>query len=89
MGQATHRLKSSSEQIEHDIASIRQELGTVLSELEHRRHEFTDWRLQLRRRGPKLVRAAMGVFAAVRTFQKLRQLRRARATWRTPARLER
>lgn len=84
MGQATHAMKSSPEQLEHDITSIRQELDTVLSELDRRRHELTDWRLQFRRRGPKLIRLTLGVIAAVRTFRKIR---RARTAWRSPARL--
>jgi hypothetical protein len=55
-------------QLEGDIAALREELGTLVGELDHRRHELLDVKLQLKRHaggaalfGVALVATAGGV----------------------------
>jgi hypothetical protein len=54
MGQGTPGVVEP-EMIEREIAGIRGTMGGVLRELDHRRHELLDWRLQLRRHGVALA----------------------------------
>jgi hypothetical protein len=75
MGEAADRLKAlppvtrkeretpkeRAREIEGEIDDIRRSLDRDLSELDKRRHEATDWRLQLRRH-PRMV-AALGIGA--------------------------
>ncbi|GAC1346985.1 MAG: hypothetical protein NVSMB23_25530 [Myxococcales bacterium] len=53
--------KQRTRQIEGEIDEIRRRLDRNLSELDRRRHEATDWRLQMRRH-PRLV-AGVGIGA--------------------------
>ena len=48
-------------EIEHDIESIRGDLGDLVGELDRRRHEALDVRLQLRRHAPTVMTLAAGV----------------------------
>ncbi len=69
MGKGTPGVEPDA--IEQEIAGIRGTMGGVLRELDHRRHELLDWRLQLRRHGVAIAvgAAALGlviVFAATR-----------------------
>lgn len=43
------------EHLTKDINQIRDNLGDLVGELDHRRHELFDWRLQLRRHGLALA----------------------------------
>ena len=60
--------REATRQLEGDIAALRKELGTLVSELDRRRHELVDVKLQLRRHaggavltGVALVAAATGI----------------------------
>ena len=53
---------ASPGQIERDIESLRSELGELMEELDRRRHEVLDLRLQIRRHGALI---ALGVTAAI------------------------
>jgi hypothetical protein len=57
-------MSEQREQIERTADRIRDELRVTLRELDHRRHEATDLKLQLRRHAPLLVTAA-AVFIAL------------------------
>lgn len=65
------------EQLERQARELRIRLDTVLAELDHRRHELTDWRLQLRRHWKKLALVGGGVLALVGGLAALRSHRRA------------
>ena len=56
---------ASPETMAREIESLRADLDDVVAELDRRRHELTDWRLQLRRHRGKLLVVAAGVAAAV------------------------
>jgi hypothetical protein len=54
VGQKTNRV-AEPEKLVHHVEQIREGLTEVVSELDRRRHELMDWRLQLRRnKGPIL-----------------------------------
>jgi hypothetical protein len=105
---ATARPKDGEEAervIEREIGDLRQELGGIVNELDRRRHEAFDVRLQLRRHRTAVVTAgavallfAVGGFVAWRTARlrqdrlavRLQNLGRAIAIMsRNPDRLER
>jgi hypothetical protein len=71
--------REASRQLEGDIAALREELGTLVGELDRRRHELVDVKLQLKRHaggaaltGVSLVAAAAGV-VWLRTWQARRR----------------
>ena len=41
--------EESPEQLEHDIEEIRDDLSAIVNEIDHRREEALDWRVQLHR----------------------------------------
>ena len=68
MGEGTSRVNRSPEDVEREERQLREDLDPMLHALDIRRHELTDWRLQLRRHGPTLMKAGAvvaGVFVAV------------------------
>ena len=68
MGEGTSRVNRTPEDLEREVRDIRQSMDPVLQELDVRRHELTDWKLQLRRHGPTLMKAGAvvaGMFVAV------------------------
>jgi hypothetical protein len=82
MGKGTDGVKASPEELEQEVHAIRDEMSPVLSELDHRRHEMTDWKLQLRRRAPALIKGVAVLAALVAGFavvKKRRAKSRARA----------
>ena len=82
MGEGKAGVNAKPEEIEREVEQIRGNLDPVLRELDVRRHELTDWRLQLRRHGPRLARvgaAAAGVFAVIQVVKRYRARRRARS----------
>jgi hypothetical protein len=81
MGERTNGVKTSPEVLEREVESIREGMTPILSELDHRRHDLTDWRLQLRRRGPALLKAfgvLAGLLAVVQIVKRQGRTRRAR-----------
>ena len=88
MGEGTSRVNRTPEDLEREVRDIRQSMDPVLQELDVRRHELTDWKLQLRRHGPTLMKAGAvvaGMFVAVgvakdvgRTMRRRMRRRRAR-----------
>jgi hypothetical protein len=73
-------------ELERDIETIRGNLGGLIGELDHRRHEALDVRLQLRRHGLLLglgLLAVAGVVTGVVLMRRARKRRRRRL----PARL--
>jgi len=68
MGEGTSGVKRTPEELEREVESIRESMDPVLEELDTRRHELMDWKLQLKRHGPtlgKAVAVAAGIFMAV------------------------
>jgi hypothetical protein len=59
---ALHGELAEPEEIEREVEQIRENLEPVLHELDIRRQELMDWRLQLRRHGPTLLK--IGAMAA-------------------------
>lgn len=78
MGQGTHGVKASPEELKREVEEIREGMTPVLDELDHRRHEMTDWSLQLRRHGPALLKGVAAIAAVIVTV-KLMKRGRARA----------
>lgn len=76
MGKGTDGVKASPEELEQEVREIRDDMTPVLKELDHRRHELTDWGLQMRRRGPAIMK---GVAIAATLFAALKLVKRARA----------
>jgi hypothetical protein len=62
MGEGKSHVKTeeSPEQIEHEIENIRENITDIASELDRRRHELVDWRLQLKKHGPAIAMVAGG-----------------------------
>jgi len=65
MGQGTARVDQDPRQLETEIAGLRDELGTLVAELDRRRHEALDVRLQLRRHAWAVAAAGTGFAATV------------------------
>jgi hypothetical protein len=83
MGEGTTRLNGGGEpsprDLEQEIGEIRDELGGLVGELDRRRHEALDWRLQVRRHRRGIAIAAGATIAAVAGVVMLRRsLRRRR-----------
>lgn len=81
MGQGAHGVKASPEDLKREVEEIREGMTPVLDELDHRRHEVMDWKLQLSRRGPTILKGAAAIVAVIATVQLIRR-RRARAARR-------
>jgi hypothetical protein len=64
VGQRTNRVEEP-ERLEHDVEKIRDALGEVVSELDRRRHELTDWKLQLRKHGGLLIAVGVGLASVI------------------------
>ncbi len=65
MGQGTGRVEESPAELEHDIERLREGMTKVARELDVRRHELFDWRLQLRRHSTAVWLAAGSVVVLV------------------------
>jgi hypothetical protein len=65
MGQGTARVDQDPQQLETEITGLRDELGSLVAELDRRRHEALDIRLQLRRHAWAVAAAGTGVAATV------------------------
>lgn len=81
MGEGRGSVKRSPEDLEREVESIRESMDPVIQELDARRHELTDWKLQLRRHGPALMKAGAfvaGVFVAVGVVQDVQRTVRRR-----------
>jgi hypothetical protein len=75
----THVTIESSEQLENEVESIRGTIGQIASELDQRRRDLVNWRLQVRRHARAIVSAAAGVIVllgATATLGALRGRRR-------------
>ena len=62
MGERTTGL-DDPELLELQIEAIRRNLTGIVRELDHRRHDFVDWRAQLAKRKPAIAMAAGAVVA--------------------------
>jgi len=73
MGERKIGVESASpEELEQEVARIREDIEPLARELDRRRHEMMNWRMQVRRRAPKAVRVvalALGVVTAVKTIR--------------------
>jgi hypothetical protein len=54
-----------SSEVREDIEQRRADLGVYLAEIDRRRHDAFDWRLQLRRRRTAITLVCAGVAAAI------------------------
>ena len=71
---------SSPEDLEQEVARIREDIEPVARELDRRRHAMMDWRTQVKKRAPKAARfvaVALGVVTAVKTIRHRRAQRKA------------
>lgn len=72
MGQGTNGVADASspppERLEREVETIRGNLDGIVSELDRRRHELTDWRLQLRRHRTQLIAAGASLAAIMASF---------------------
>lgn len=67
MGEGTPGVADQPEDLERRVETIRGDLDAIVAELDRRRRELLDWRLQLRRhRG-----AVVAIFAGVLTIAAL------------------
>jgi hypothetical protein len=72
--------RSSPEELEQEVARIREEMEPLARELDLRRHEMTNWRLQMRRKAPKIARFVgilLGVVAGAKAIHHRIASRRA------------
>jgi len=67
MGEGARSLDKSDgpPQLEREIESLREEMTAIVEEIDRRREELFDWRLQLRRHGVGPAAAAAGVVVGV------------------------
>jgi hypothetical protein len=63
MGQGTTGV--APQQLEAEITSLRDELSALVGELDYRRHELLDVKLQLRRHAWKVATAGLGLAAGI------------------------
>lgn len=71
--------KAHAREVESEIEDIRKRLDSTLAELDKRRHEVTDWRLQMRRHPRVVAGAGIGALALVGGLVALALLSRRRA----------
>jgi hypothetical protein len=81
-------VEPDAERLQRDIEAIRGELGGLVGELDHRRHELFDFRLQLRRHAVAFGVGALVAAGLVAGGVALGVMRRRRRQ-RLPARLRR
>ena len=75
--------REAARQLESEIAAVREELSALVAELDRRRHEAFDVKLQVRRHGLELALTGVALVAAASGFVWLRSRRsRRRAGWR-------
>lgn len=87
MGQGTHGVKASPEELKREVEEIREGMTPVLDELDHRRHQMMDWRLQLQKHRPAILKglaAAAAMFTVVTLTRRVRHARSARKRRRPP-----
>lgn len=66
MGEGARSVESDNPpQLEREIEDLREEMTAIVDEIDRRREELFDWRLQLRRHGVGPAAAAAGVVVAV------------------------
>ena len=98
MDQGTHRMngQKTPESLEREVNGIRAGLDAILAELDRRRHELTDWRLQVRRHPFKAALLGGGVLAVVggtialavlRHRRRHRPREKARRLWKALSRM--
>jgi len=78
MGEGTHGVKATPEDLEHEVESIRDGMAPVLDELDHRRHELADMPRRIKSRLPRALKAIATVAALV-TVARIIRGRRSRA----------
>jgi hypothetical protein len=80
MGERTDDVRDidSPENLEQEVEDIRDNMTDIVGELDRRRHEVLDWRLQLRRRAGPLAMAAVGLVILVGSAAGLSIWRRRR-----------
>lgn len=74
--------EQEAERLQGDVRAIRDKLGGLVGELDHRRHEALDWRLQLRRHAVPLMLGGVvavglvcgGIALSVRRARQRRRL---------------
>lgn len=79
MGKGAHGVNASTDELKREVEEIREEMTPVLDELDHRRHEMMDWRLQLRRRGPTIAKGVLALVAVLTVVRLVRHRARRRA----------
>ena len=57
-GKTDVNVEASPESLEQEVEAIRGNVTQIASELDHRRHELFDWRLQLRKHASAIALAA-------------------------------
>jgi hypothetical protein len=62
-------------ELDQETGAVRRQLDDLLAELDRRRHEALDWRLQVRRHGRALALAAGGIAAAATLVVALYRMR--------------
>jgi hypothetical protein len=67
MGEGTSDVRDveTPEQLEHDVEQIRGNMNGLVRELDRRRHQLFDWRLQLRKNALPIGVGAIGVVCMV------------------------
>ena len=81
MDERTSGVKGSSpEELEQEVARIREEIEPVARELDVRRHEMMNWKSQIRRKAPKVARivgVVLGIVAGAKVIRHRIASRRA------------
>lgn len=86
MGEAADSVNEPRELV-HEVREIRENLTGIVRELDHRRHELLDWRLQLRRHSG-IVAIAAGAAVLLIGGSILLRVRRRRIEARTMTRVK-
>jgi len=80
-GTGESTVEEKPQELEREVDDIRENITGIVGELDRRRHDLLDWRLQLRRHGAVLAAVtagwvlAIGVTMAVRASQRRRRNR--------------
>lgn len=69
MGEGTHGMKQTPEQIEQEVHEIRDRMEPNLAELDRRRHHFAAWTRRMKHRLPRVLGAVVVLVGVVRVVQ--------------------
>ena len=75
MGEATHGMKESPEQMEQDVETIRGRMEPTVAELDRRRHRMTAKVGRVKRAAPTVLQIALFVVGVIQVVRAVKTVR--------------